>query len=125
MIDLLAWNEAAVKQMTCDNLHLTKAGSDYLYDAICERMKISGTPVTTPPTSGISSNGALVNASSETGGEHEEVTSGNRKMLVIGNGPSTKALAEFGFQNLPDDVDTFGMRAAYRYFRKVGWWPKY
>ncbi len=49
----------------------------------------------------------------------------NKKMLIIGNGPSTRRLAEYGFHNLPDDIDTFGMGAAYRYFYGIDWWPTY
>ena len=48
-----------------------------------------------------------------------------RRMLIIGNGPSTRRLAERGFDALPADVDTFGMGAAYRHFERVGWWPTY
>lgn len=46
-------------------------------------------------------------------------------MLIIGNGLSTRYLAHVGFQNLPPYVDTFGMGAAYRYFRDIDWWPTY
>jgi FkbM family methyltransferase len=49
----------------------------------------------------------------------------NNKILIIGNGPSTRELAERGFDNLPSDVDTFGMGVAYRFYRKVLWWPTY
>ena len=49
----------------------------------------------------------------------------NAKMLIIGNGPSTRALADWGFDNLPRDVDTFGMGAAYRFYRQVNWWPTF
>ncbi|MCG8440285.1 MAG: FkbM family methyltransferase [Caulobacterales bacterium] len=48
-----------------------------------------------------------------------------KKVLIIGNGPSTAALADLGFANIPDDVDTFGMGAAYRYFERINWWPDY
>ena len=49
---------------------------------------------------------------------------GSRRMLIIGNGPSTAEVAgKLG--RLPPDVDTFGMGAAYRYFRRVNWWPTY
>lgn len=46
-------------------------------------------------------------------------------ILIIGNGPSTAKLAAFGFHNLPPTIDTFGMGAAYRYYRQIGWWPDY
>jgi len=35
----------------------------------------------------------------------------NDTIIIIGNGPSTKALAEYGFHNLPDSIDTFAMGA--------------
>jgi len=49
----------------------------------------------------------------------------NDTIIIIGNGPSTKALAEYGFHNLPDSIDTFAMGAAYRYFERINWWPNY
>ena len=48
-----------------------------------------------------------------------------RRLLIIGNGPSTRLLAEAGFEQLPDDMDSWGTTAAYRYFENVGWWPTY
>jgi len=47
----------------------------------------------------------------------------NRKILIIGNGPSTQELAEWGLENLRSDVDTFGMGIAYRFFQEINWWP--
>lgn len=49
----------------------------------------------------------------------------NKTMLIIGSGPSTQELVEFGFDNIPDNIDTFGMGAAYRYFEQINWWPTY
>ena len=34
VIDLLQWDERAITEFTCDNLHLTKAGSDWIHDEI-------------------------------------------------------------------------------------------
>lgn len=48
-----------------------------------------------------------------------------RRLLIIGNGPSTRLLAEAGFERLPDDMDSWGTTAAYRYFENIGWWPTY
>jgi FkbM family methyltransferase len=47
----------------------------------------------------------------------------NNKILIIGNGPSAKELAELGFENLRPDINTFGMGIGYRYFREINWWP--
>jgi FkbM family methyltransferase len=47
----------------------------------------------------------------------------NKKILIIGNGPSAQELADLGFENLRPDVDTFGMGIAYRHFRQINWWP--
>jgi hypothetical protein len=49
----------------------------------------------------------------------------NKIILIIGNGPSTKQIADFGFHKLPDHISTFGMVLAYRYFQKINWWPTY
>lgn len=48
-----------------------------------------------------------------------------RRILLIGNGPSTRVLAEAGMHNLPDDMDTIGTTCAFRYFEQIGWWPTY
>jgi len=48
-----------------------------------------------------------------------------KTLLVIGNGPSTRELADFGFHNIPGHIDTFGMGLAYKYFDRIGWWPTY
>ena len=50
---------------------------------------------------------------------------GNNTILLIGNGPSTNGLIEYGLDNIPDCVDTFGMGAAYRFYKNVNWWPTY
>lgn len=49
----------------------------------------------------------------------------DRKILIIGNGPSPGEIVDLGLENLRPDVDTFGMGAAYRFFRKIHWWPTY
>lgn len=38
VIDLLAWDYEEVKTYTCDNLHLTREGSDWIYDKLIERL---------------------------------------------------------------------------------------
>lgn len=38
VIDLQQWDARTVTEFTCDNLHLTKAGSDWIYDEILERI---------------------------------------------------------------------------------------
>jgi len=42
-------------------------------------------------------------------------------IVIMGNGPSLKGV-DFA---LFDGVHTFGMKNAYRFFEKVGWWPTY
>lgn len=49
----------------------------------------------------------------------------NKNMLIIGNGPSSKELEKIGFNNIPEDFDTFGMNSFYRYGEKINWWPTY
>ncbi|MEZ5996622.1 MAG: glycosyltransferase [Hyphomonadaceae bacterium] len=46
---------------------------------------------------------------------------GNDFLVVLGNGPSLKG---FDFTQLRG-VDTVGMNAAYRYWREIGWHPRY
>lgn len=48
-----------------------------------------------------------------------------KKLLIIGNGPSARLLATAGFDLIPDDMDTFGTTAAFRFFEDIGWWPTY
>lgn len=64
-------------------------------------------------------------ASTSTGPQARKDSRVPRRMLIIGNGPSTRLLAEAGFDKIPSDMDTWGTTAAYRYFERVGWWPTY
>jgi len=97
LVDLRVWTDTEVKQFTCDNLHLTAAGSNWIYNHL---IKIIEEPDT-------------------------QTMHKNDSILLIGNGPSTKELVEFGFENLPSNLDTFGMGAAYRFFDETNWWPTY
>lgn len=58
-------------------------------------------------------------------GQRRNATRRKRRLLIIGNGPSVKALVAYGFRNIPSDVDTFGMGAAYRFYEDIDWWPTY
>lgn len=40
-VNLMEWDNEAVKRYTCDNLHLTKAGSDWIYERLMERMQMA------------------------------------------------------------------------------------
>lgn len=51
--------------------------------------------------------------------------SNNKDVLVLCNGPSIKALVDWGFHNLPQEIVTVGTSLAYRYFRDINWWPTY
>ncbi|MBI1263523.1 MAG: hypothetical protein GC187_02170 [Alphaproteobacteria bacterium] len=44
VIDLLAWDERAITELTCDNLHLTQAGHTWIYDVLIERLSIAMNP---------------------------------------------------------------------------------
>lgn len=44
VIDLLQWSEADTRRFTCDNIHLTKQGSDRVYDMICARLEALSGP---------------------------------------------------------------------------------
>lgn len=48
-----------------------------------------------------------------------------KRLLIIGNGPSARILAEAGLHNIPADMDSFGTTAAFRHFEQIGWWPTY
>lgn len=39
VISLSDWSETEVKERTTDNIHLTKSGSDYIYNSILEKIK--------------------------------------------------------------------------------------
>lgn len=54
-----------------------------------------------------------------------DVTTPPKTMLIIGNGPSTKELADYGFDRIPSHVDTFGMGLAYKEYSRLTWWPTY
>lgn len=42
VVDLLAWDESDVRRFTCDNMHLTKEGSEYIYREICSMLRLDG-----------------------------------------------------------------------------------
>ena len=46
VIDLMDWSRDEVTRMTCDNLHLTRQGSDYIYDRIMTALKLTPTDAT-------------------------------------------------------------------------------
>jgi hypothetical protein len=46
-------------------------------------------------------------------------------LLVLCNGSSVKSLVDWGFDNLPENLDTVGTSLAYRYFEEIDWWPTY
>ncbi|WP_295508757.1 6-hydroxymethylpterin diphosphokinase MptE-like protein, partial [Accumulibacter sp.] len=105
LVDISTWSESEIKHYTCDNMHLTKEGSDYIFSQILAKINSTQTNTSTMNTTPV---------------QHR-----NDSILVIGNGPSTRKLIDYGLSNLPDGLDTFGMGAAYRYFEEVDWWPTY
>lgn len=40
LVDLRVWSEGDIKKFTCDNMHLTQAGSDYIYNEITKVLEI-------------------------------------------------------------------------------------
>jgi len=40
LIDLRKWNDSQIKEMTCDNMHLTKKGSDYIMSKLVKKMDL-------------------------------------------------------------------------------------
>lgn len=49
----------------------------------------------------------------------------SKRAMILGNGPSLNKLIEFGLENIPDDITTVGLNAAYRFYEKQGWYPDY
>ncbi|SLN72220.1 hypothetical protein LOS8367_03685 [Limimaricola soesokkakensis] len=45
LVDLRAWDENDVQKYTCDNIHLTQAGSEYIYTELMRVMNMSPLPV--------------------------------------------------------------------------------
>lgn len=45
VVDLRAWGPADIKRYTCDNLHLTGPGSDYIFDELRKKLGIHGARV--------------------------------------------------------------------------------
>lgn len=40
VVDLSSWSREQIKKFTCDNMHLTREGSDYIFDGICKIMNL-------------------------------------------------------------------------------------
>lgn len=51
VIDLLTWDRSEVQRFTCDNMHLTKQGSDWIFDQLIKKMSALG-PSKKRPLSG-------------------------------------------------------------------------
>ncbi len=47
----------------------------------------------------------------------------NKTVIVIGNGTTTRILDDYGFKNIPDNIDTIGMGMAHRHYERIGWFP--
>lgn len=45
--------------------------------------------------------------------------------IIIGNGPSTKPLYEYGLKNIPEEIDTFCTSLAYRFCDELDFQPTY
>jgi|GEM_PF-1861112 len=127
VIDLLGWNHEDIQRYTCDNIHLTEAGSDLVYEEICRRLNLNGKAFSVYFNSQFKSETYSSNAKDISILRSQKVSQlyNTDSILIIGNGPSTKKLIDFGLHNLPPTIDTFGMGAAYRFFREVKWWPTY
>lgn len=54
-----------------------------------------------------------------------EFSKDSKVALVIGNGNSTGRLLEYGFNNIPKNIDTFATSGAYKYCKALNWWPTY
>lgn len=39
-VDISSWSDDDVKNFTCDNIHLTKAGSDFIFEKLVRKMKL-------------------------------------------------------------------------------------
>ncbi len=67
IVDLMEWGDAEVQRYTCDNLHLTEAGSDWIYEKLMERLqmqpqaKSSSTAPASSPQSASSKTAAVSN----------------------------------------------------------------
>ncbi len=106
LVDLRHWDDDQIKTFTCDNIHLSERGSNYIYDRLSQHLFASAQA-----------------------GDHnapgDAKADDDKAILLIGNGPSSKALLQYGFENLPKNIDTFGCGAAYRLFEQIDWWPRY
>lgn len=40
IVDISIWDQDEIKTYTCDNMHLTKLGSDYIFDKLCNIMSL-------------------------------------------------------------------------------------
>lgn len=40
LVDLRKWDDVEIQNYTCDNIHLTKAGSDFIFDRLIEHMQM-------------------------------------------------------------------------------------
>lgn len=119
VIDLMVWSEVEVQRYTCDNLHLTEAGSDWIYDKLMERLqmspqtKSSDTVPTTPiKASGLASKTQIrwPEAKFQSFKQIERMNPGKIAALTKRVGREGKALATLviGFRLLDDTPERLG-----------------
>jgi len=49
----------------------------------------------------------------------------NEIALLIGNGPSSKELLDFGFNNIPESIKTIGLNSFYKKIEEIEWYPNF
>jgi hypothetical protein len=49
----------------------------------------------------------------------------NETAFIIGNGKTTKQLFKYGFNNIPDNIDTYTTSLAYRFCEEINWWSTF
>lgn len=132
-INLHQWNETQVRKFTCDNLHLTKEGSDWIYLRVLEELGLrkrdyfvnrqSIWPPKTPtpwPLAGVADPAALSSIKME---QQSPLSARNvddlRKKMGVGTGPLASLVIGFRFGDDGDDSRRENMRHLVDYLQKT------
>jgi len=60
IVDIFSWTDDQIKTYTCDNLHLTETGSNWIYDRLIDKLSTAPVAPRLPPPAGFSAKVSVV-----------------------------------------------------------------
>jgi glycosyltransferase involved in cell wall biosynthesis len=141
VVDLMVWNCDQVRQLTFDNVHPNKEGSDFIYERLLQQIDevsrvVQRTTASSLPYSRHSLSSQNIEHNNELISTHDQNNVGStdrmtlemlankyagRRAFIIGNGPS---LNKLDMTKLKGEI-TFGVNSIFYNFDKMGFKPTF